>query len=149
MKEKVKKHCVPLPEFNSTNTRSKQVTTAFKSAKLHTVFVTLGRWLSFRVRATLSPGDISGCHTTWVSGAMPPKWVEPRDTAPYGCLSGYAPVPHTSGCGLAPCLRPQGVGQLLYLMPQVSMKTYALIHRRTHTPPLRRSHHNVTDFPSF
>lgn len=82
------------------------MTTAFKGAKLNTVFVTLGRWLSPRVRATLSPGeygDVSGCRSTWISGVMPPTgWRLAIQHLMGLSLSGYAPVPHASGCGFAP-----------------------------------------------
>lgn len=94
----MKKHCVPLPGLNSPNTWSKQVTTAFKSAKLNIMFVTLGWWLPSRVGAILSPGVI--WEHFWLSHlgkqCCAVKWTPLlRGISILGYES--APIPYTSG----------------------------------------------------
>lgn len=75
----MKKHCVSLPGLTSPSTWSKQVTTAFKSAKLNTMFVTLGWWLPPREGAILSSGVLweHFWFLPWVSSAMPSSGWRP------------------------------------------------------------------------
>lgn len=114
----MKKHCVPLPGLNSPNTWSKQVTTAFKSAKLNIMFVTLGWWLPSKVGAILSPGVI--WEHFWLS-----------HLGKQCCAVKWTPL--LRGISIL------GYGQLPYLIPQDSKKTYALTHGGTHISILPRS----------